>query len=251
MNQEELLNLSVELGAALIKSGAETYRVEESVTMFASACHRYTPSVFAVPTCIIVTLSDGQGRTITKSRRPHNRTVDLDRLERLNDFCRRACKQPFTAQEARKELEAIQARPSYSMPLRALGFMLIAFFFTLFFGGTLRDALFSLVMGAAAELAVYAMERWGANGVFVNLVASGLAALLAALSVDLGIADNVDKMVIGTFMALVPGVALTNAMRDILAGDYLAGQTRLTEALLTAVALALGAGAALSLAKML
>ena len=251
MEQKELLNLLVELGCALLQNGAETYRVEESVMLFAAACREDTPSVFAVPTCVMVSLTDGEGRTVTKSRRLHNRTVDLDRLDRLNNFCRRACSQPMTAQQAWQELEEIQASRTYSLPLKVLGFMLISFSFTLFFGGTLRDALFSLAMGAAAEFVVYAMERWGANGVFVNLVASGLAALLAAFAVELGPADNVDKMVIGTFMALVPGVALTNAMRDIMAGDYLAGQTRLTEALLTAAALALGAGAALSLARML
>ena len=250
MEQTELLNLSVELGCSLLKSGAETYRVEESVMRFATACRKDTPSVFAVPTCIIVSLTDEEGKTVTQSRRLHNRTVDLDRIDQLNNFCRKVCTGPISAQDAWSELTAIQERRPYSMPMKVLGFMLISFSFTLFFGGTLRDALFSLIMGAAAELAVYAMEHWGANGVLVNLVASGLAAGLAALAVDLGIANNVDKMVIGTFMALVPGVALTNAMRDIMAGDYLAGQTRLTEALLTAAALALGAGAALSIARL-
>ena len=135
--------------------------------------------------------------------------------------------------------------------MRVLGFMLIAFSFTLFFGGTAADALSALALGAAAQLVVWGMERWGANGVFINVIASGLIAVLAMAAVRLGLAHNVDKMVIGTFMTLVPGVALTNAMRDIMAGDYLAGQARLTEALLTAAALALGAGAALGVARLL
>ena len=82
MNQEELLNLSVELGAALIKSGAETYRVEESVTMFASACHRYTPSVFAVPTCIIVTLTDDK---VTRTEWRYNYSCDSDTAKQQSE----------------------------------------------------------------------------------------------------------------------------------------------------------------------
>ena len=59
--------------------------------------------------------------------------------------------------------------------------------------------------------------------------------------------QNLDKIIIGAFMGLVPGVAITNFMRDVLEGDLFAGITKLTESLLTATALALGAGIALSL----
>ena len=50
-------------------------------------------------------------------------------------------------------------------------------------------------------------------------------------------------------MGLVPGVALTNFMRDVLAGDLFSGITKLTESLFTATAIAIGAGIALSLAR--
>ena len=46
-------------------------------------------------------------------------------------------------------------------------------------------------------------------------------------------------------MTLVPGVAITNSMRDVIAGDLMAGMVRGLEALLVALALALGTGVAL------
>ena len=48
-------------------------------------------------------------------------------------------------------------------------------------------------------------------------------------------------------MLFVPGVALTNSIRDFLSGDMLSGVSRLVEALLTAVSLAAGAGVVLKL----
>ena len=60
-------------------------------------------------------------------------------------------------------------------------------------------------------------------------------------------AQHVDKMIIGMVMNLVPGVAITNSVRDVIAGDFIAGQTKMTEALLTATSIALGTGIALSL----
>ena len=66
---------------------------------------------------------------------------------------------------------------------------------------------------------------------------------------DLGIGQQVDKIIIGLVMTLVPGVAITNSVRDVIAGDFIAGQTKMTEALLTATSIALGTGIALSLAS--
>ena len=95
------------------------------------------------------------------------------------------------------------------------------------------------------------MERRRTNSFFVNAVCSMTAALVAVAGVSLGLGQNLDLVIIGAFMGLVPGVALTNFMRDILAGDLFAGITKLAESLLTATAMALGAGIALSLARWL
>ena len=69
------------------------------------------------------------------------------------------------------------------------------------------------------------------------------------MGVELGLGRQLDKIIIGAFMGLVPGVAITNFMRDVLAGDLFSGITKLAESLLTATALALGAGIALSVAR--
>ena len=45
---------------------------------------------------------------------------------------------------------------------------------------------------------------------------------------------------VGVIMLLVPGVAFTNAVKDIFIGDTISGVMRLTEAVLWAAALALG-----------
>ena len=49
-----------------------------------------------------------------------------------------------------------------------------------------------------------------------------------------------DTVTIGVLMVLVPGVALTNAMREIMVGDIFSGLSRTAESILTATAIALG-----------
>ena len=51
-------------------------------------------------------------------------------------------------------------------------------------------------------------------------------------------------------MALVPGIIFTNAIRDVIAGDMVAGLSKIADALLTGVSVALGTGFALSLARL-
>ena len=85
---------------------------------------------------------------------------------------------------------------------------------------------------------------------FVTAISSAVTAFLAVFWVEIGVADHIDKMVIGAIMNLVPGVAITNSMRDIIAGDLLAGQAKLVEALFIATAIALGAGMVLSLHRL-
>ena len=87
------------------------------------------------------------------------------------------------------------------------------------------------------------MNRFKTNWFFANIAGSAVVAAIVLFSVRLGLCGHSDKIIIGTLMNLVPGVALTNSIRDIIGGDLLAGITKLTEALMTAVAIALGTGA--------
>lgn len=61
----------------------------------------------------------------------------------------------------------------------------------------------------------------------------------------LGIATNQDIITIASVMPLVPGILITNAIRDLLAGELLAGMSRGVEVALTAFAI--GAGVAIVL----
>ena len=58
---------------------------------------------------------------------------------------------------------------------------------------------------------------------------------------------NMDTVIISAIMPLVPGVAITNAIRDTLQGDYLSGGARVLEAFLKAASIALGVGIGMAL----
>ncbi|EFR97960.1 LabL [Listeria ivanovii FSL F6-596] len=73
-----------------------------------------------------------------------------------------------------------------------------------------------------------------------EFLASLTVGLLAVFTISIGLGINLDKMIIGGVMPLVPGVPITNAVRDLIAGHLLSGMARGTEALLTSCAIGIG-----------
>ena len=75
---DKLLNLGSELGRLLMHSGAEIYRVEESVTRLLTA-YGLKPQVFAIPSCLIVSVDAPDGRPLTRMCRigPHGTDIEL------------------------------------------------------------------------------------------------------------------------------------------------------------------------------
>ncbi|MDE5978235.1 MAG: threonine/serine exporter family protein [Turicibacter sp.] len=247
MNFNQLLNISTQLGKMLLENGAEIYRVEESIRRIGLAYGAKEVDVYAVPNTIIVTLMTTENINLTKTKRIHDRSTNLDKVERLNHLCRHICQTTPKLELVYEELKEIQNRPIYSFRVQLFAYALTSSMFTLFFGGTILDAFCSLLIGPLIKVVSYYLNKFHTNPFFVTILCSFMCAFLSTLFCRLRMGQHVDKMIIGLVMNLVPGVAITNSVRDIIAGDFIAGQTKMTEALLTATSIALGTGVALSI----
>lgn len=246
MDYDSLLNTTSTLGCLLLQSGAETYRVEDSLLRLCQAYGVERAEIFAIPSLLIVSVRDPEGHSHTRIRRLYRGGTNLGRVDELNALCRRVCREAPEFSWVDRELAAYEGEKGYSPFLQFLGYSFVAAFFTPLFGGGLGDAVCALAAGAVIYLVKRPMERLHANGFFVNAVCTFFAALTAVTGVRLGIGHQLDKIIIGAFMGLVPGVAITNFMRDVLSGDYFAGIAKLAESLLIATAMALGAALALA-----
>lgn len=251
MDFNELLNVSTHLGQMLLESGAEIYRVEESIQRMALAYGAKEVDVYAVPTSIIVTISTTDEFNITKTKRIYSRSTNLDKVERLNNLCRYICHERPDLKAVKQELKEISQRPKYSFPIQLFAYALTSSTFTLFYGGNIADAMCALFIGPLIKIISHQLDRFRTNPFFITIICSIIAASLATLAYRFNLADHIDKMIIGLVMNLVPGVAITNSVRDVIAGDFIAGQTKMTEALLTATSIALGTGIALSISNLL
>ena len=242
MDYITLLDMAADLGYRLAMCGAETYRVEESINRI-FATYDIQSEVFAIPNCLIVSLTTDEGEPITRMRRIGFHGNDLDGVERYNSLSRRICAErpdPKIAEEWLKQTD--KNRVSYTFPTFLIGHFLAAFGFTIMFGGTLIDSVCSGICGILVGLCNRMMDKMKVNTFFSTITSAFIMAFTAYAFGAVGIAANTDTVVIGALMLLVPGLLITNAMRDIIFGDTNSGVNRIVQVLLVAAAIALGTG---------
>lgn len=244
MEYSKLLDLATDLGYELAMSGAETFRVEESISLVLKA-YEIDAEVFVIPNCMHISIEPVIGRPLTRMRRIGAHGNDLDAVEKLSGLSRKICAEHPAPEIAAKWLEETKAQKrQYSLPGYLLGNFLGGFGFAFLFGGSMIDALCAGVCGILVGLINKFMDKLGANQFFRIIIAAFVMALPAYTLGCAGIVPNPDAAVIGSLMILVPGLLFTNAMRDIIYGDTNSGINRVVQVLLIAMAIALGTAAA-------
>ena len=251
MNYSLLLDLVTDLGYELAMSGAETYRVEESISRNLAA-YGLQSEVFAIPNNLTVSIICADGQPMTRMRRIGHHGNDIYAVERFSALSRRICAEKPDVEEAMQWLEETRrSRKVHPLPIHLLGNFLGAFGFGIFYGGTWLDGLCAGICGLLVGMINRFMDSLHANQFFGTIFAAFPMAFLAYGMSAAGIAPNPDAVVIGTLMILVPGLLFTNAMRDIIFGDTNSGTNRIVQVLLIAVAIACGTGAAWNVATAL
>lgn len=247
MECNKLLSMVTAIGSKMLEYGAEIYRVEESIVRIAKTYGAKEINVWAIPSSIIVTLDMGNDDISTITKRTYSKEIDLYKVDRLNSLSRYICNEKPSFEEVQQIMTEIINAKQYPRILIFICFAFIAGAFCLFFGGNIYDAIISSCIGILIKVLLDFFSKFKTNRVFANIICSGVSTAIAIISVKLGLGSNYDKIIIGTIMLLVPGLVLTNAMRDFIMGDLMAGILRMIETFLVATGIAIGVVLVLSL----
>ena len=251
MDYNMLLDVAVELAYRLAMSGAETFRIEDSVNRIMQS-YGISAEVFAIPNCLHVSIETPEGKPLTRMRRIGFHGNDLDAVEKYSNLSRRICAEKPDPKLASQWLQDISNKlRKYALPIYLIGNFLGACGFCVLFGGSLADSLCSAICGVVIGLVTLLMDNLKANPFFKTISASFFMGMLAYFTSYLNLSQNIDAVIIGALMILVPGLIFTNAMRDIIYGDTNSGVNRIVQVFLIAAAIALGTGASWTLANAL
>lgn len=243
----EVMDLACRTGKLLLENGAEIYRVEQTINYICGTHQMNECESFATPTSIIVSFTDNHGRVHSRMRRITARSVDLDKISRINSLSRKLAKNELSLEQAVEALGVIEAAKPYPFSMLLLASAVGTGAFTIMFGGVFSDFICGIVIGALLRLITYGLSKIGAGAFAVNLAAGAVAALLGWAAGQLGAGTQWWVLTLSALMLMVPGLLFTNALRDIAAGDLISGISRTTEASCIAAALACGAAVMIGL----
>ncbi len=246
MTETQLAVICSDIARMMIIYGAEIYRVEDTIARICAAYDHKEAEIYATPANFIITLKNKDGIPVTDSKSITGRSPNLDRVGAINDMSRFICARKPPAEIIRLHMERINSRPVYSSRTVYISYAVAAGAFTLFFGGTFPHALIGALLGVMINFIQHRLLAVRAS-TFLNAAVCSLAVSFVAVTLyRMGLIVTFDKIIIGASMTLVPGLAMTNCMRDFITGDFLSGIYTLTEALLTAAGMAIGAGSAVA-----
>lgn len=239
---KRLLILAVLAGRIMLKNGAETYRVEDMIIRICRSRKniKYVEA-FVTPTGIFVSLEHGE-EVVSYLQRINTIKIDLNKINMVNDFSRQFVESDMGIEEAIEKLKKIDDVDNYDNITKFLFGGIIAAFFSLLFGGNFLDFLASFFTGIMVVIVTTKLNELGITFFISNFCGAAVASLLSILFVKIGLGANPDKIIIGSIMSLVPGVAITNAIRDTMSGDFVSGLSRGMEAIITALSIAFGVG---------
>ncbi|MFC7373531.1 threonine/serine exporter family protein [Fictibacillus iocasae] len=236
----DIMGVCLLAGKIMLESGAETYRVEDTMMRIAASFGFLESHPYVTPTGILFSVETDEP-TKTKLIRINDRTTDLEKVAQVNGISRRISAGEMTVDEAYVALEAIAASKStYSYTVQVLAAAIASGCFLIMFKGTWGDFLPAFLAGGIGFMALLYFHHLVPIKFFSEFSASLLIGLLGLLFVKTGLGSDMDLIIIGSVMPLVPGLLITNAVRDLMAGHLISGLSKGADAFLTAFAIGSG-----------
>lgn len=245
------LNLAISVGEVLLKNGGEIYRVQETVSRILEAYGIEDYHVFVITNGIFATVYEQREDAGSMVRYVPIGEVNLKRVAEINQLSREICEKKYSVTEAFERLE--QCRNSFSEGNLAMVFAcgVGSAGFCYLLGGRPYDSMVSFFLGVFLEIFLILAAKYRASRFIMNILGSALVTAGSLLLFVAGAGILSDKVIIGGIIPLVPGVALTTAIRDLFNGDYLSGSIRMIDALLTGMCIAIGVGGVIKIFQML
>ena len=229
-NDTKLINLALDAGEIMLKNGAETFRVQDTMQRILSVSGKEKIEALAMCTLLMVTLPREEKGPLSMARAVKNRDLNFEKICAVNDMSRAFVSGKISVTEALDHCQEIHHAPNFKFSTRVLGYAISGAGFAFMVGGSVQDFLVSFVIA-----------------LLMGGLVTGLAACMAHALLP---ATRLDKLIIGTMKVLLPGLALSKAMRDLLEGNLISGNSKVVEVLLIACSIAAGVAVALTLFQM-
>ncbi len=235
------------MGKILLESGAEITRVHETMDKAALALQVEDFNSFIITNAILASGVENGTTHSTKIKFIPSYTLHLAKITAINQLSREISSGALSKEDALKKLIEIENMKFTSYIFQILSCGIASACFCYIFGGNLLDSANALLGGFFIQSFLCFTGKFNISKFIINISASMIATFSAVILLLLGLGDNLDLIIIGSIIRLVPGVALTTSIRDFFNSDYLSGTIRLIDAIITGGCIAIGVGVMMSI----
>lgn len=236
-------------GALMLENGAEIYRVEDTIErIIRSKTNAKDVDVYSTFNVIILSFTY-ENEVHSNVRRVKSRSNKLFYVDKVNQFSRDFCAGKLSLEEALIELEEIKQSKGRPLFERFFGGAIAAGAFSLLLSGGQNEMAISIVVGMLSYYASYVMEQNGLGYFVVNYLYGVIVSILTMIFAHFHPDIKSGVIIVSSMMALLPGITITNAMRDLMSGDATSGLTGAVIGILISTALAMGVGTPITIMK--
>ena len=229
--EKEVKEAAIQAGHLLLENGAEISRVEEAMERIFRYYGVESGSTFVLSNGIFATAGSSKESFFAKVEHIPVSGTHLNRVAAVNQLSREIEEGRYSPAEAAERLNAIRQMPGKTKTMQILASGCGSAAFCYLFGGSLADSMVAFLAGII--LYAYLLRvRPHLSKIVGNIGGGALVTLVCSIFYLAGAGENRNYMMIGPILPLVPGVAFTNAIRDIADGDYISGSVRMLAALL-------------------
>ena len=245
MNYNKIVQGILDIGESMLISGAENYRIEDSLYRMCRSYGFVKYDVFVIPSNIQITVETENGDIITQVRHIENADIDFDQLDYMNNLCRYVCSHTPDEEELQKKYQEVKNRPPQHPAAKYFAGIMGGTGFAVFFGCNFKDAIVAVIVSLMIVVVGKWLEKREGNLFVYNTILSFLSEVIIVLSVRNGFADHPERIMIGIVMLLISGLSTTNGMREILQKDYISGFINIMNSILGAAGIAVGTALAM------
>ena len=241
-DNSKIMELAYEAGAILLENGAEISRVDETMRRIAGHYGVDDESFFVLSNGIMAT-----ARGFARTKFIPIKGTSLDKVVAVNQLSREVSEGKCDLGQLESQLKAIRAmrpKPAWEQ-ITASAFGSAAF--CIIFGGGFSDSIAAFVAGLVLWVYMLFVGYRHLSRIAGAITGGLLATVLCGVMYKLGLGTHLSNMIIGAIIPLIPGVPFTNGIRDLAHEDYIAGITRLLDALLTFFCISMGVALAFML----
>ena len=236
---DRILSYASDIGAEMLKSGAEINRVEDTISRICEHFSAKNINVFATP-YNIVTTAEFKDLTYTQSRRIITMTYNLQSLAMYNELSRQICNNNVSVLEIEDKINKIKNTSGASEIRIINSYFFIGLGFCIFFGGSLKDSIVAGLISIIMRFVETSLKKVNINRFIVISACGFIIAILSTSAERIGSGLSSEHISIGIIMILISGLLFTNSFKEMFMDNILTGAIKLFEALFIAMAICIG-----------